>query len=440
MKIKKFLTYICTFSLGAMLVACDTSSPVEFTRETTAPTVTTAPVVTTVAPVVTTAVPVVTTATPVVTTAEPVVTTAVPVVTTAVPVVTTAAPVVTTAVPVVTTAEEPPLTPPSSGNLLFDAAKDGIYNYCPAVIELEDGTRYVYYCTNQKSYDVTDYIGCRKGTPNADGTYTYGEERIVLSPSEDLWDAHHTCDPSVICGDFTYKGTSYRYLMAYLGCTSYDSQDNKIGLAVANSPEGPFVKVGNAPIVDFTMDPTVTVFQWGVGQPSLVSMDKGGKVWLFYTRGDKNGTRTVVRICDFSSLDAPVLGAETKVSTMGLKDLHGNADILNNGDFVFDPAADRFYAASDCHPNPSDTPNYIASHFRLTYFAKPVFTSALWKTVATIGESETGFARNHNVGLARDIYGHLPHDGFITVYYTVSVTGDQSLWSYRIYDYYIPLQ
>ncbi len=414
-----------------------TAEPVETTAEPAE--TTTVPVETTSVPVVTTTAPVETTTAPAETTTVPVETTTVPVVTTTAPAETTIAPVETATLPAETTAQTPEPTLPNSGNLLFNATQKGIYNYCPAVIEQEDGTRYIYYCTNQKSYDVTDYIGCRKGTPNADGTYTYGEETIALAPSEDLWDAHHTCDPSVICGDFTYQGTSYRYLMAYLGCTSYDSQDNKIGLAVANSPEGPFVKVGNVPIVDFTMDPTVTVFQWGVGQPSLVSMDKVGKVWLFYTRGDKNGTRTVVRICDFSSLDAPVIGAETKLSTMGLKDLSGNADILNNADFMYDPATERFYAASDCHPNPSDTPNYIASHFRLTYFAKPAFTSAKWQEVATIGESETGFARNHNVGLVRDIYGHLIHDGFITIYYTVSVTGDQSLWSYRIYDYYIPL-
>ena len=184
----------------------------------------------------------------------------------------------------------------------------------------------------------------------------------------------------------------------------------------------------------------VNNFQWGVGQPSLVSMDKAGKVWLFYTRGDKNGTRTVVRTCDFSSLDAPVIGTETAVSTSGLRDLRGNIDILNNADFVYDPSTNIFYAASDCHPNPLSTPNFIASHFRLTYFRKAAFVAANWKTLATVGESETGFARNHNVGLVRDAYGHLANDRFLTVYYTVSVTGDQSLWSYRIYDYHIPLE
>ena len=54
---------------------------------------------------------------------------------------------------------------------------------------------------------------------------------------------------------------------------------------------------------------------------------------------------------------------------------------------------------------------------------------------ATVGIKETGAPRNHNVGLARDEYGHIPNNGYITVYYTVSETGNDSLWSYRIYEY-----
>ncbi|MBQ2733561.1 MAG: hypothetical protein IJF74_05315 [Clostridia bacterium] len=344
---------------------------------------------------------------------------------------------VTTEAPV-TEAPEPVV--PQSNVLQFDNKKAGIYNYCPSVMTEPDGTRYIYYCTNKDSYKVIDYVGCRRGTPNADGSYSWGEETLVLSPSKSgAWDAHHTCDPSVIKGVFRYKGTEYSYLMAYLGCTSYDNQENKLGLAVANSPLGPFVKVGDAPLVDFVRDPSVSVFQWGVGQASLISMDKAGKVWLFYTRGDKNGTRTVVRECDFSDLDAPVMSEETKVSASGLSNLNGGSDFMNNADLLYDPEKDKFYSASDCHPNPADEPNFIASTFRINYFKGSSFSRGAWRTVAQIGPKQTGAARNHNVGLVRDEYGHLYNKNFITVYYTISVTGSQSLWSYRIYEYNVEL-
>ena len=327
-------------------------------------------------------------------------------------------------------------TMPASYSKQFDAKSSlGIYNYCPTTIELEDGTRYIYYCTNQTSYKVVDYVGCRKGTPNSNGTYTWGNEVVAFSPSENLWDSMHTCDPSVIKGSFTYDGTEYAYLMAYLGCTSTDNQENKVGLAVSNSPEGPFTRVGTEPIVDFTKDASSTVFQWGVGQPSVVSIDKAGKVWLFYTRGDINGTHTVVRECDFSDLNNPVLGDEVKLATTNLVELDGDKDIINNADFAYDAKSNRFYSASDCHPNPTSEPNYIASHFRVTYFNGTDFAKANWKYLDTVGPDQTGFARNHNVGLARDAYGHTLDDGYLTVYYTVSNEGSTSLWSYRIYNY-----
>ncbi len=323
----------------------------------------------------------------------------------------------------------------ASGEKLFSPSNSiGIYNYCPTVIDLEDGTRYIYYCTNKDSYNVIDYIGCRKGTLTESG-YVWSDETRVLAPTSGSWDAKHTCDPSVIKGEFEYSGEEYSYLLAYLGCTSEDNQENKIGLAVAKSPEGPFVKIGTAPLIDFAKDPSISVFQWGVGQPCLVSKDMKSTVWMFYTRGDKFGTRTVVRECDFSDLDNPVLGEEITLSTNGLVTLDNATDIINNADFMYDADKNVFYSASDCHPNPANEPNYIASHFRLSSFSGTDFANASWKNIATVGESLTGYARNHNVGLVRDAYGHTTSAKNATVYYTVSVTGSLSLWSYRIHEY-----
>lgn len=335
---------------------------------------------------------------------------------------------------------EKPISLPTSRKLQFKNNKSGIYNYCPSVMQMPDGTLYAYYCTNQTSYKIIDYIGFRRGTRDAKNNIVWEEESIVLSPTPDSWDAHHTCDPSVIAGEFQYDGESYNYLMAYLGCTSYDSQDNKIGLAVAKSPAGPFVKVGTAPLIDFTMDPRVTTFQWGVGQPSLISVDKKGHVYLFYTRGDKDGTRLMVDEWELSNLNDPQKIKTETVSTSGLYNLNGNRDFMNNADLVYDTENNVFYASSDCHPNPSDAPNYISSHFRVSYFRKENdFSNMKWRTVLTVSKENTGFDRNHNTGILRDEYGHFPPNGYITVFYTISVTGGDSLWSYKIYNYNIRL-
>lgn len=341
----------------------------------------------------------------------------------------------------ITDGKKPIAMPTKNNNLQFDSTKEGIYNYCPSIMELADGTVYIYYCTNTESFQVVDYIGCRKGTRGTDGTIAWGEEKIVLAPgAQGAWDAHHVCDPSVIAGEFSYGGESYGYLMAYLGCTSYDNQENEIGLAVAKSPEGPFIKVGTEPFVKFTMDPDVTVFQWGVGQPSLVSMDKKGKVWMFYTKGDADGTRLIVDGWNLSDLDSPTGLLREEISANGLVDLEENQDFMNNADLVYDVENGRFFAVSDCHPNPKDPPNYISAHFRVTYFdKKDSFTQIKWEKLKYVGPVLTDFMRNHNTGVLRDAYGHLNDDGYLSIFYTKSDTGNSSLWSYRIYDYYVEL-
>ncbi len=332
----------------------------------------------------------------------------------------------------------PPETVEGDHQLQFDSDKDGIYNYCPVAFEEDANTRYIYYCTNQKSKVVIDYVGCRKGTRNLDGTWTWGEEVIVLAPTEGTWDAHHTCDPSILAGKFDYKGETYEYLMSYLGCTSWDNQDNKIGLAVSHSPTGPFIKVGTEPLVDFVMEET-SAFQWGVGQTSMISLDCEGKILLFYTRGDKRGTRTIVEEWDLRDLENPVCLRSEELERDGVGE-DGTRDYTCNADVLFDLENNRYFFTSDGHPYPREDPNFISAHFRVQYFENELpFGSQKWETLALVGEEETGFPRNHNTGFLRDRYGYLPSNGFITVYYTMSILGGESLWSYRIYDFKIEL-
>lgn len=318
---------------------------------------------------------------------------------------------------------------------LFAPTKSGIYNYCPSVMQTEDGKRYVYYCTNKNSYNVTDYIGCREGIKQPDGSYVYGEETLVLSPTANTWDARHTCDPSVIGGKFTLGGETYTYLMAYLGCTSSDNQDNEIGFAVAKSPTGPFVKIADTPTVAYTH--TGDAWQWGVGQASLVSADKAGQVYVFYTEGTATRTHEFADLWDFSDASAPIRLSHTDLKTTGLKNLNGNGEYIANADFAYDPTSNSFYMATDAHPYPSDTPDYIAGSFRVAYFDGKDLTAPRWKELEVIGAAETNRARNHNVGLVRDLYGHLPLGHALTVIYTGNTDGANALWDYRLYEYTI---
>lgn len=66
--------------------------------------------------------------------------------------------------------------------------------------------------------------------------------------------------------------------MAYLGCVTSDNTSNEVGLAVSKTPAGPWIKLGSNPFCDYELNGNAG-FQWGYGQPSLVSVDKKDKYY-----------------------------------------------------------------------------------------------------------------------------------------------------------------
>jgi len=332
----------------------------------------------------------------------------------------------------------------------IEDTEDGIYNYCPSIY-VEDGVYHVYYCSNKVNRNITDYIAYREGTRKND-LFSWSEKQLVMAPTPRTWDERHTCDPSVIAGEFNYMGQKYNYLMAYLGCITSNNQENSVGIAVASDPEGPWVKVDSInPIAEYkrNMDVDQTIFQWGYGQPSLVSFDKAGVVLLFYTEGVPTHTGTVVEKWDLKDLENPKLLDKAKVTNSGLADMNGKADFLNNADFGYDPVKKRLYAISDWHPWPQerDIPNNIVEAGRISYIEcgdkglDILFDNdgVEWVTPFIINEEKTGFPRNHNLGIVTDKYGWLPKSKSIEFAYSVSEKGHNALWSYRIYfgEYFI---
>ncbi len=348
---------------------------------------------------------------------------------------------------------------------LFSPTKEAIYNYCPSGF-MEDGIEHIYYCTNVDPYKIVDYIGYRT---SADGIH-YSEESIVLENGRawNAWDTVHVCDPDVIKGVFMLDGVEYNYLMIYLGCDTGNNQGNQIGLAVALKPEGPFVKLENLnPFVaferDFSQEAYWDIFQWGVGQASLVSMDKAGKVMLIYTRGDLSGTYLVCEKWDLHDLNNPVpIGGEgwkTKITNLGVVGRDLKPATLLNADFVYDEATGTLYMVADGAPcyipgvDEPGEPTFISSNLRILTFSQSqspdtmeVFfagtENAKWRTLATIGAKETGYPRNHNAGLLSDPYGWLPDSDMLHVLYSTSLTNEpsNSLWTYRIHKYDVPLE
>ena len=336
--------------------------------------------------------------------------------------------------------------------------KGNFYNYCPTM-RVEGDTLHVWYCTNKISGNITDYIGYRTAKKIA-GNWRFSREKIVLGPTKGTWDARHTCDPSVIKGEFRLGHKTYNYLMAYLGCVTDDCKDNENGIAYSERIGGPWIKLDNNPLIPYINSndyPGPHVY-WGYGQPTLVSIDKKGQCLIFYSVGAKE-TFTRAEHWDFSNLDKPEKIAETRIRDDGYVNIEGNKDVINNADFAYDCKNKVLYATGDMHVRGVDQPTYISNALPVLqaklnhderFPLETLFTkSYAWEPVGFIDQTVSGFPKNHNPGILSDIYGWLYDQNELLIGYTVSDLNKthprrngiwQSLHTYRIYGQSFPLQ
>lgn len=371
---------------------------------------------------------------------------------------------------------------PTPGEIRDYFPNNNKYNYCPSsFIEDVNGvrTQHIYYCTNVKAGYVDDFIGYRTATIDGNGNTVWSNEKIVLAPGvtqfsnlgnyesrctggstgatrlpgipgfdPNAWDSCHNCDPSVIKGQFKYNGTSYSYLMFFLGVklgadAGYACKKNEIGIAFANNPAGPWIKPGSAvnPIASY-VDYGCPATGWGIGQPSCFSIDKKGKVMLLAT-AEKAALYTISIKYDFSNLtdgnaksSAVKLQHKERIRTTGLT---GNATI-NNADYAYDPVNHRVIMAKPRAPITSTVANTIDVYFRSDADCEENGDCLLtnntygWKLLGTIDNGLTGFYFNHNTGLITDPYGHYDSDKYIGVLYTTANgSTNPELSTYRLH-------
>lgn len=274
-----------------------------------------------------------------------------------------------------------------------------IYQYCPTNI---NGN--ILYCSNEANPGEVK-----------DGIYLNGEK--VLSTSDGAWDSAQVCDPSVVGGNFTFNGNNYTYLMAYLGCTTFDSTNNEIGFAVSNDLYN-WTKVGK--IISCIGDG-----YWGVGQPSIMNINGDGNIYLFYTSGTAAKTTTYVAYLDCNDL--------SNIATLGTAEITNQYDFISNADFGYSDG--YLYMTCDTHPFGGNALNFISD--KQTVY-KAVWDKTFdgintlsWEIETTIGNENTGYLKNHNACFSRDTYGNLSGR---TLYVSVaSEVGDfiHNLCTYR---------
>lgn len=377
-----------------------------------------------------------------------------------------------------------------------------IYNYAPSIFQEDENTRYAYYCSNRYTIgkmegenfmdekgnnQVTDYIAFRKGV-KVDGEWYWSEKSYVISPitlngkSNHEYEGTQTCDPNVIKGEFKYRNKIYPYLMAYLACSTRDNQFNHICLAVAEKPEGPWRRCSDInPLVKYTTDGVpedmLGTYLWGYGQASMISVDKKGRVLMFYSAIKPfqsssgtwwHGTLTTVARYDFSDLNnvkreffceqMPTTGI-LRLSKDARTEKVTQVETVTNGDYAYDPTNNMIYGITDGSFNAKFAYG-AAPVFRLEnkskaptaevgdvfkYFPKTQFTAngLSWETVGQVKSNSNQYSPTvHNTCIIRDEYGWVLDSKNIEV----AVTGAQvnslvgtiykgetnPLWSYRI--------
>jgi len=140
------------------------------------------------------------------------------------------------------------------------------YRYGPSIMLDKDGGIHAWFASPGDGKKEYDWITYRHSD---DGGKTWGEEKVVLSPTPGSADYKSVCDPDA----FYYDGY---YYLGYTGTINCEGLCNNVFIARSKNPDGPYEKWdGNGwggtpvPIVYYNgVD-----IGWGVGEPSFVVVD-----------------------------------------------------------------------------------------------------------------------------------------------------------------------
>ncbi|TWV13203.1 sugar-binding protein [Bacteroidaceae bacterium HV4-6-C5C] len=348
--------------------------------------------------------------------------------------------------PIVDPPEETPTWSITKPEFVFGFNGESKYSYCPSALEQKDGTVHLFFCGNPQNLIMVDNIFHIKINP--DGSQTV--PKSVLQPGiSGSWDDHHTCDPSVIEGSFTWNNITYKYALFYLS-NMYGVYYNEIGVAFSNDLNAeswvkyPKQIVKKTWTTEGDQEIGGSGKSWGVGQPSVVSLDGKGKLLLTYTIGDIGGTRIAWSEADFSNMDNYTITTPQTIVQTGLKAIDNQSrDYTCNSEFAINKDADKIVMIRPVQPMPNTYPNYLNTSLEIDYMNLSDFMNqrGYWMPIYRVTPDDTGYPRNHNATLLRDNFGSLENWKEPTFYFAVSKAApdvqpsgtNHAEWTYHIW-------
>lgn len=292
---------------------------------------------------------------------------------------------------------------------------EGFYMRDADVIEESDTVRYLLYTTNKTKASEDNVIAIRKGS-YLEGGWVYGEETIIIEPSDSGWDTY-LGSASIVKGEFKLENETYNYLVAYQGTTESQATSNQIGFALAKEIDGEYVKLGTSPVIEY--DALVYGANMvGCYAPSLVNYDKASGIRLFYTLADAYGHFACFADFDLSDL-SNISYSQAVITNAG--ELQGGdaVTMFPNADFAYDKEDGIFYAVKDVSPSPAVKPQF-ADEFELCHIAESeLYTTDKgngWISDVYKDFFDLGCDRCYSACIVSDMYGHVNTNDIVIIY------------------------
>ncbi|SFB53592.1 family 43 glycosylhydrolase [Algoriphagus aquimarinus] len=206
--------------------------------------------------------------------------------------------------------------------------KDSIYNRRDNSDVIKVGGKYYVWYTRMDSPVTAGYWGTIWYATSEDEGYTWTEQSMALGlGDEDSFDGHSVFTPNIL----VHEGKYYLY---YTGVKLTPGNVNKefennsttditaIGLAVSDSPDGPFERINSEPVLEVSAD-SAAFDSFRIDDASLLV--KGGKTWLYYKGrcildGKQGPSRTKMSVAfadnpegPFTKHDGPLLDKSHEV-------------------------------------------------------------------------------------------------------------------------------
>ncbi|MBE6687060.1 MAG: hypothetical protein E7591_07490 [Ruminococcaceae bacterium] len=213
------------------------------------------------------------------------------------------------------------------------------YRYGPTIITNEDGSMDAWFsCTGSSVSGELDYFSYKHSD---DGGKSWGEEKIVLSPTGLSKDRLSVCDPAAIY----FNGY---YYLGYTSTLDKGGYTNHGFVARSKNPDGPYEK-WNGKGWGGLPEPIITYNgrgdQWGMGELSFVVVED--RLYIYYSLKCESGQYTYVTTADASNENWPLTITEGKRC---LKWGYGQAA----ADVKYDRASGLFVAAAIVNGNSNE--------------------------------------------------------------------------------------